>query len=310
MRKIMGSCGISMALVALAVTGTPAAAQTASERESDADHRNVEQSGAPQIVVTAQYREQLLEDVPLAIQAFGGEQLEEAGVSSLSELIDFIPGASEGRGNAAGIQSYQIRGVSSFYGDSTIGYYLDEAAYVIPNRNYAPVARTFDVERVEVRSAGLPVTRRKAATLSRRAFLASSIRTSSRIRIKLLAKPVDEMTIKLAYHRNIAADDWGRNLDNANLNRFPISPVRGFARQVYDMYTGFLSYDFGPVTIESSTGFRRSPTLIASGRYAQLWRLVFAVGRYGCSSFRHCDGGADQNQRRSIDSNGFRREFE
>jgi len=40
--------------------------------------------------------------------------------------------------------------VSSFYGYSTIGYYLDEAAYVIPNRNYAPVSRTFDVDRVEV----------------------------------------------------------------------------------------------------------------------------------------------------------------
>lgn len=59
-----------------------------------------------------------------------------------------------------------------------------------------------------------------------------------------------------------------------------------------------------------STGFRRSPTLIVSGRYAQLRRLVFAVGRYGCGAFGHCNGGADQNQRRSIDSNGFRREFE
>ena len=42
------------------------------------------------------------------MQAFAGEQLEEIGASNLAELIDFIPGASEGRGNAAGIQSYQI----------------------------------------------------------------------------------------------------------------------------------------------------------------------------------------------------------
>ena len=102
------------------------------------------------VIVTAQRRDELLKDVPMAVQALSGEELVEAGFHDLRDIITLVPGASEGRGNAAGIRSYQIRGVSSFYGDATIGYYLDEAAYVIPNRNYAPVARSFDIERIEV----------------------------------------------------------------------------------------------------------------------------------------------------------------
>jgi len=102
------------------------------------------------IIVTAQRRAERLQDVPIAIQAFSGAQLEASGIRNVADLITQIPGASEGRGNTAGIQTYQIRGVSSFYGDSTIGYYVDEAAYVIPNRNYAPVVRAFDIDRVEV----------------------------------------------------------------------------------------------------------------------------------------------------------------
>jgi outer membrane receptor protein involved in Fe transport len=274
----------------------------------------------PDIVVTAQYREQRLQDVPIAIQAFGGEQLEETGVSNLAELIDFIPGASEGRGNAAGIQSYQIRGVSSFYGDSTIGYYLDEAAYVIPNRNYAPVARTFDVDRVEVLrgpqgtlyglgsmggtirfiTADPDLTRIRARGDAGYSFTAEDGRdnyygdlalsvplienrlairgaasyekkggfafspsfptdidgdTFKNFRVKLLAKPTDALTIKLGYQRNDTFDKWGRNYDNANLDRFPASPVKGRAHQIYDMYTGFISLDLGPVSLESSTGY-------------------------------------------------------
>ncbi len=318
--KLFGSCATSIALVAVAMATAPAMAQKVEDKPAESDKMNEPQVGNREIVVTAQYREQLLEDVPFAIQAFQGEWLEETGVSSLSELIDFIPGASEGRGNAAGIQTYQIRGVSSFYGDSTIGYYLDEAAYVIPNRNYAPVSRTFDIERVEVlrgpqgtlyglgsmggtirfitadpdlqdfRARGdagysltsengddnyfgdialsAPIVRdrlaiRGVASYEKKGGYAFSPSYPGELnkdeyqnyRVKLLAKPVDAMTLKLGYQRNITTDHWGRNLDNANLNRFTISPVRGLARQVYDMYTGFLSYDLGPVALESSSGY-------------------------------------------------------
>lgn len=298
------------------VCAQPAPASGQSEDEQAADE---EPSGAD-IIVTAQRREEALSEVPLSIQAFSGETLEEAGYRDLREIINLVPGASEGRGNAAGIRSYQIRGVSSFYGDSTIGYYIDEAAYVIPNRNYAPVGRSFDIERVEVlrgpqgtlyglgsmggtirfitadpdlerfRARGdfgisdtaeggrrnwygdiavsVPIIEgrlgiRGVASYEDRGGFAQSPSFPGdwdddqleNYRVKLLARPTDNLTIRLGVHRNEAADDWGQNYAATDPARFPASPVAGRNRQVYDMYTAYVGLDLGPVLLESSTGY-------------------------------------------------------
>jgi outer membrane receptor protein involved in Fe transport len=103
-----------------------------------------------EVVVTAQHRSETVLDVPFSMQAFSGESLEQTGVRDLDELMRYVPGASEGHGNTATTRTYQIRGLSSYYGDSTVGYYVDDAAFSVPNRNYAPVVDTFDMQRVEV----------------------------------------------------------------------------------------------------------------------------------------------------------------
>jgi outer membrane receptor protein involved in Fe transport len=295
--------------------GTPADETLADEGEGTGASR-------PQgtIVVTAQRRQQLLEDVPLAIQAFTGEQLEETGFRDLRDVIALIPGASEGRGNSAGIRSFQIRGVSSFLGDSTVGYYLDEAAYVIPNRNYAPVARSFDLDRVEVLrgpqgtlyglgamggtirfitndpdldtfgvrgdigisdtaeggdmnyygdiALNAPIVEGKLAIRAvasyeeRGGFAASpsfpDILNSNQLenyRVKLLAKPTEELTLKLAYHRNITIDNLGQNFLTTDPASFARLSDRARSKQIVDIYTGYISYDAGPVLLESSTGY-------------------------------------------------------
>jgi outer membrane receptor protein involved in Fe transport len=101
-------------------------------------------------VVTASKRETKLQETPMSINAYSGETLTAFGNRDLSDVIMTVPGASEGLSNSIGQRIYQIRGISSIAGDSTVGYYLDEASFSIPNVNMAPVARTFDVERVEV----------------------------------------------------------------------------------------------------------------------------------------------------------------
>ena len=309
------------AAIALAVSlagAAPAIAQDA-QGEDEADE-NGPHSPAGQIVVTAQLREQAIADVPIPVQAFTGEELAETGYRDLREIISLVPGASEGRGNTAGIRSYQIRGVSSFYGDSTVGYYLDEAAYVIPNRNYAPVGRSFDMDRVEVLrgpqgtlyglgsmggtirfltadpdlqdfvargdvgisdtgengrtnyygdlALSAPVVRdrlaiRGVASYEERGGFAASPSfpnefnetITENYRVKLLAKPTDDLTVKLGYYRNVSRDDLGQNFATVDPAAFPRSRSAAQNRQVYDMYTGYLSYDFGPVLLESSTGY-------------------------------------------------------
>ncbi|HEY6130510.1 MAG TPA: TonB-dependent receptor plug domain-containing protein, partial [Halioglobus sp.] len=104
-----------------------------------------------EIVVTAQRREQLISEVPLSIQAFTDGMLDSAHIRELSELMNFVPGASEGLSVSLGQRQYQMRGISTNnLGDPTIGYYVDDAAFFIYGEPYAPVGRTFDIQRVEV----------------------------------------------------------------------------------------------------------------------------------------------------------------
>lgn len=104
-----------------------------------------------EIVVTAQRREQLISEVPLSIQAFTDNMLESTHIRDLSELMTFVPGASEGVSVSLGQRIYQMRGITTNnQSDPTIGYYIDDAAFFIFGEPYAPVGRTFDIQRVEV----------------------------------------------------------------------------------------------------------------------------------------------------------------
>lgn len=105
---------------------------------------------AGEVLVTAQKREQELQEVPIAMQALEGKVLEEANIRDLNDLITFVPGASEGTATTAGKRTYQIRGISQGQADPTVGYYLDDSAFFAYGLFYAPVARTADVQRVEV----------------------------------------------------------------------------------------------------------------------------------------------------------------
>ena len=123
--------GVSM--IALLISA-PAFAQTANDTE-DSDV----------IVVTAQKREQALLDVPLAIQAISGTELEESGIGELNDLIESIPGASSVSRTAPGFETIQIRGIASgTTGDATVGYYVDDVPFSVPNLQLAPPSRLFD----------------------------------------------------------------------------------------------------------------------------------------------------------------------
>ena len=86
------------AALAAALCAGPAFAQDKGEDDSK------------EIIVTAQKREQALTDVPIAIQAFSGEQLEEQGTKELNDLIESIPGASSVSRTAPGFETIQRLG--------------------------------------------------------------------------------------------------------------------------------------------------------------------------------------------------------
>lgn len=106
-----------------------------------------------EIVVTGQKSgAQVLQKVPLAIQAFDGEALKEKNISNVADLVSAVPGAFEGQRQSVASRSYNLRGAggSNANGDSPIGYYVDDVPFIVTNFGIAPPIRFQDLDRVEV----------------------------------------------------------------------------------------------------------------------------------------------------------------
>ncbi len=103
-----------------------------------------------EIVVTAQKREESINDVGMSIEASTGEQLKELGITDAFDLYKVVAGFSSNI-NYAGTAIYTIRGVgfqeNSLATSPTVSVYLDEAPL-----QFTPMTRgaSLDVQRVEV----------------------------------------------------------------------------------------------------------------------------------------------------------------
>lgn len=107
--------------------------------------------GGDAIIVTANRREEKLQDVPTAITAVGGEALQRLEVRSAAEIIRLIPNASAAQTEGRNRPRWFIRGVGSNDPAANvvnpIGVYFDEVYVNSPFFQAFPV---FDLERVEV----------------------------------------------------------------------------------------------------------------------------------------------------------------
>lgn len=93
-----------------------------------------------------------VQDVPVAVTAFGKEQLEAAFVRDVQDLSFSVPNVSlDSVGSAPGVQNFAIRGLginSSIPSvDPTVGVFVDD---VYLGTTYGVVLDMFDLERVEV----------------------------------------------------------------------------------------------------------------------------------------------------------------
>jgi len=140
MRKSFKSALLTGAAGVLA-TGlvAPAFAQDAEES----------QGGIEEIVVTAQRREENLQNVPISVSAFSAEELAATGTTDVSRLEGRVPGFTFGR---SGVDARPaMRGVRTenvgVNGDTTIGFFVDG---VYMSRAQQATAGFVDLERVEV----------------------------------------------------------------------------------------------------------------------------------------------------------------
>ncbi|MEH6593605.1 MAG: TonB-dependent receptor [Halioglobus sp.] len=102
-----------------------------------------------EVVVTAQKREQSLQDVPISVAAMSGEKINDTGITNLEELTLYTPNVNINKGQAA--PNIYVRGVGSGTNagfEQSVGLYID-GVYSGRGR-LAAVPLTMDLARVEI----------------------------------------------------------------------------------------------------------------------------------------------------------------
>lgn len=128
------------------------AAQAAPPADETAKANESAEPGDQDIVVTARRRNEVLQDVPIAVTAFTGAQLEREGALDLTDVGDTVPNVTleVSRATNSTLTAF-IRGigqqdpVAGF--EQGVGLYLDD---VYLNRPQGAVLDIYDVERIEV----------------------------------------------------------------------------------------------------------------------------------------------------------------
>jgi iron complex outermembrane receptor protein len=148
----MRATAVLLAGVSLIASTTPGWARTTNESVGTQQAQS-DQSGdlsAGEIVVTANKREQRLNDVGLTVAVISGQSLKNQQINSLSDLANTIPSLSF-TNSANGTPVFTLRGIG-FYETSlgaypTVSSYIDEVALPFP---VLSSHAAFDLERVEV----------------------------------------------------------------------------------------------------------------------------------------------------------------
>ncbi|HMI73336.1 MAG TPA: TonB-dependent receptor [Steroidobacteraceae bacterium] len=110
-----------------------------------------------EITVTATRRSQSMQDVPIAMQAFTGQALQQLNISTFDDYIKYLPNVTSAnngpgqneifmRGLSAGAQPSQGSGSTGLY--PNVAIYFDNQSGQLPNRNLDIYAA--DIDRIEV----------------------------------------------------------------------------------------------------------------------------------------------------------------
>jgi len=146
-RAILGVLAVSVAADAIFA---PVAAMAQTNETSTAT--DLATTGVQEIIVTAQKREQRLQDVPVAISAVGADQLTANRITSVKDLAGMVPNLTA-RSTIAGTNGpiFTIRGelasTTALGTDRGVGYYIDDVYIAATNGALADFA---EISRIEV----------------------------------------------------------------------------------------------------------------------------------------------------------------
>lgn len=135
---------LGVATIAIAA-GLPAIASAQSTPSTDQSY------SIEEVTVTARRRQEVMQDVPLAVTAMGAEELRNQLITDISQVASQVPSFTFQSQNALESEMF-IRGVGSVRlnsatADPSIGTFLDE---IYIGRRGAATPPIFDLERIEV----------------------------------------------------------------------------------------------------------------------------------------------------------------
>lgn len=107
-----------------------------------------------EVVVTAQKREESLQDVPISIAVLGGAELDTSTLQDANEVLMSVPGVSRLHslfGNASMLVVRGVAGANAFNsGGATAAYYLDTLPFGFVKTAFGPDTDVYDLDRIEV----------------------------------------------------------------------------------------------------------------------------------------------------------------
>ncbi len=145
---------LSCAIAAI-LSGTSIGATTAARAADAAD--TPANGSLEEVIVTAQRRSESMQKVPISMQAFTAQTLQQLNIATFDDYIKFLPNLSSAnngpgqnevfmRGLSAGAQASQGSGSTGVY--PNVAIYLDNQSGQLPNRNLDIYA--IDLKRIEV----------------------------------------------------------------------------------------------------------------------------------------------------------------
>ena len=230
----------------IAFTAMPASAQRAEGPTSE------DSGGLEEILVTAERREASIQDVPLAVSAYGREMIENLQIEDTLDLINVVPNLFGGNNTGLGTANmYYLRAqgndesISTF--DPPVGTYVDDVYITRQNANNFSL---FDVERIEV-------LRGPQGTLYGRNTTGGAISV-------VLRKPAKEF----GGYIELGAGSYGRILTRGSID-IPASDKLLFKISAFRVDDeGYLqnTVDGGKYNDTNSVGFRTAARILASDR--------------------------------------------
>lgn len=307
---------MGFARIAAATAPDPQSPSSLEPKRSDVSGRD---QVAEEVIVTAQKRQQNLQDVPISLTALTGEELNRGTATGVTDALRSVPGIvtlEDRNGMGASIAVRGVGGGSLFNGSSApIAYYLDSVPFGLVRTAFVPDSNAYDLERVEVlrgpqgtlygaaalngvirvltkdvdldqldfktramtsnsefggwnyradAAANVPIVEDKlgvrviAGYQDFSGWIDRAVRRNANdsevanVRVKLKAQPTESLTIGLSAW--ISRADYGapstgdENRNHSSLIEEPIAAD-------YDVYALNLNYDFGPVSLTSSTSY-------------------------------------------------------